>query len=158
MTTLGPSGGIGGSSFNDEAYIKPFSTVTEVRIWAGDLVDAVQMILRDQNGNIYELPKHGGKHGNYHSFSLSLGEEIVRIYGRCGKFVDSIKIDTNFNRTLSVGGNGGSIDYSYEGNIVGFIGRAGKYIDAIGVVSQRKINPIYRIYQGIFSLLNQKIN
>ncbi|HTW54712.1 MAG TPA: hypothetical protein VME45_22675 [Stellaceae bacterium] len=143
MDQAGPSGGFGGKEFSDEAYIRPGSSVAEVRIWAGNYVDAIQVVLRDQNGVTYELTKHGGDGGNYHSLTMTEGEKIVHVYGRCGSWVDSINVVTNFNQSLSAGGGGGSTSYSYAfDNILGFMGRAGEpfqgakesFIDAIGVV------------------------
>ena len=63
MPVLGPAGGTGGEPFNDEGSIPSGAFVTEVRVWAGSLVDAVQMVL-----NTGALPKHGGGGGIFKLF------------------------------------------------------------------------------------------
>ena len=143
MPVLGPAGGTGGEPFNDEGLIPNPAVVfvTEVRVWAGSLVDAVQMVL-----NTGPLPKHGGGGGTFHGIPISVGENITKISGRNGSEVDHIHIATDRRgEVLSVGGGGGSNDYVFEAppgtRIIGFFGRSGKpdggqgvHVDAIGVV------------------------
>ncbi len=146
MSIAGPAGGGGGKEFNDEASIAFGSSVVEVRIWAGSVVDAVQMVLRNSSGVVYELPKHGGGGGNLQVFSLEAGEHVQKIYGKYGSLVDRVHIVTDRREIGSAGGNGGSSEFSFEASnngqhILGFFGRAGEppggkkvFVDAIGIV------------------------
>ena len=58
MTIAGPSGGTGGGGFVDPPP-ENFKVVS-VMIFAGDFVDGVQLILLTPNGELFELPHHGG--------------------------------------------------------------------------------------------------
>jgi hypothetical protein len=111
--------------------------VVEVRVWAGEMVDAVQLVLED-NGRRYETIKHGGSGGRLQTYRLQRGEYITGIAGRHGKYIDSIQIRTNRNTSPTFGGRGGSGDFYIEvprgERAVGFAGRSGKYLDAIGLV------------------------
>ena len=143
MPVLGPAGGTGGEPFNDEGNITNPAVVfvTEIRVWAGSLVDAVQMVL-----NTGPLPKHGGGGGTLSAVQMNPGERITKIYGRNGSEVDHIHIVTDQRgEILSAGGGGGSNNYVFEAppgtRIIGFFGRSGKpdggqgvHVDAIGVV------------------------
>lgn len=141
VVTCGPSGGTGGSEFVDDA-IPPSSRVIEVRIWAGDYIDALQIVLETSAGARHELPKHGGSGGRLQVFTLDAGEYITGISGRFGSYVDSIRIHTNLQNTRLYGGGGGAADYNYQAppgtEVVGFSGRAGDYIDAVGVTLRRR--------------------
>jgi hypothetical protein len=142
MPIEGYSGGGGGRQFNDEESVRPGSVVVEVRIRSGSLVDAVQMLLQDHNGNQYELARHGGGGGDPQTFRLQPGQFVTGIYGRYGRYVDHIHIVTNLGEIGDGGGTGGGSNYSYEAppgyQIVGFYGRSGSLIDAIGIVYQRQ--------------------
>jgi hypothetical protein len=128
-------GGGGGSEFYDSE--NRGINVVEVRVWAGEMVDAVQMIFED-NGRRISAPKHGGGGGRLNTFRLQRGEYITGISGRYGDYIDSIQIHTNRNTSPTYGGRGGgrnfNIDVPRDEQAVGFAGRAGKYVDAIGLV------------------------
>ena len=140
---LGPSGGTGGNAFCDDD-LPHHARVVEVRVFAGQYVDSLQIVYETENGERQSLSKHGGNGGNQNVFTLDEGEYITGISGRYGQYVDSIRIHTNRKTSQLYGGPGGSADYHYEAErgakIVGFYGRSGNYIDAIGVVVRKKRN------------------
>jgi hypothetical protein len=137
----GPSGGMGGREFVDDV-IPPQSKVVEVRIRATQLLDAVQIVHQTGDGARHEFPAHGGGGGEVRVFLLDEGEYITGISGRCGEFVDSIRIHTNKQTSALYGGTGGPTEYHYEApqgtEVVGFYGRAAQYVDAIGVVLRKR--------------------
>ena len=137
MHVEGPSGGTNGQEFSDLKKIQdhPESTVAEVRIWSGERVDAIQIVMHDKNGAAYDLDKHGGNGGGYQVLTMSQDEKIVEVSGTYGVEVDSIEIVTSKGKTLKGGGFGGGSHFQYQSDsILGFVGRSGDRIDAIGVV------------------------
>jgi len=134
------AGGPGGADFFDQE-IPDEARIVEVRVEAGEFVDAVQLVYAFPDGRPTEAARHGGVGGRGGSFRLEPGEYIVGIAGRCGKFVDSVRILTNRRMSPPFGGNGGEREYRIEvpdGNqAVGFIGRSGQFIDALGLAYTR---------------------
>lgn len=143
MTTFknGYSGGTGGEEYTDES-VESTSSVTQVRIGAGTLIDSIQMVHKLKNGTTHEFPKHGGSGGDPHVVTLNDNEYITKISGKYGSRVDSITIHTNTQDIGPFGGDGGSADYIYEApdgyEIIGFHCRAGNRVDAIGVVYRKR--------------------
>jgi predicted flap endonuclease-1-like 5' DNA nuclease len=80
----------------------------------------------------------GGRGGLHHTVTLEADEYLTGVSGRCGHFIDSIRIHTNKRVTDSYGGRGGEEEYRFEaaanGEIVGLVGRAGWFIDQLGVI------------------------
>jgi hypothetical protein len=134
------AGGMGGSPFVD-GDVPEDADVAEVRIQSGDVVDSVQMIYSLPNGRSLDRIRHGGGGGNVESFRLRPGEYIIGISGRCGAYVDSMRIQTNMRTSQLFGGGGGDMGYQIEvpqGNQArGFVGRSGEYLDAIGLTFAR---------------------
>jgi hypothetical protein len=134
------AGGTGGEEFLD-GNIPPGARIIEVRVAAAEFVDSVQMIYgyrdRDGDGRPFEAARHGGEGGREMSFRLEPGEYIIGLSGRCGKYLDSLRIHTNRRTSQLFGGSGGErefrIDVPYEKQVTGFVGRSGKYLDAIGL-------------------------
>ena len=130
------AGGSGGADFIDD-NISEGARIIEVRIEAGDFIDAVQMIYSFPEGRPTEAVRHGGRGGRVTSFRLERGEYIVGLSGRCGKYVDSLRIHTNMRTSQLFGGSGGEREFHVDvpdGNqALGFMGRSGEYIDAIGL-------------------------
>jgi len=130
------AGGRGGSPFADREA-PPGARIAEVRVQAGDRVDAVQVIYMLSDGRFVEGARHGGTGGSDRTFRLDPDEYILGISGRCGDGIDSLRIHTNKRTSPLFGGRGGSRDYRLDvpaGNYaIGFAGRAGEYLDAIGL-------------------------
>jgi len=130
------AGGRGGTAFGDLNVPGP-SRVLEVRVFSGDEVDSVQMIYGLPDGRMLEGPRHGGPGGRLNVFRLDPDEYITGISGRCGIYVDSIRIHTNKRTSPLFGGGGGSQDYRIDvergSRAVGFIGRSGEFVDAVGL-------------------------
>jgi hypothetical protein len=130
-------GGGGGDAFADPAQ-QVGARVLEVRVWSGDWVDAVQVLISLPDGSTRTGAKHGGSGGNLSTFRLDPDEYITGLSGRYGKYVDSVRIHTNRRTSDVFGGRGGSRDLrvdvpsGYQG--IGFAGRAGLYLDAVGLV------------------------
>jgi predicted flap endonuclease-1-like 5' DNA nuclease len=139
---LGPSGGNGGHEFID--YAAPAgATLCEIRINAGLYVDGIQLVYRDADGALVELPHVGGKNGLHHTLTLDADEYVTGVSGRYGRYIDSIRFQTNKRSTDSFGGPGGSEEYHYEAaansEVVGFAGRAGWYVDQLGVIVRERL-------------------
>jgi hypothetical protein len=132
----GPSGGGGGSPFNDGAQA---GRITEVRVRCGDEVDSIQAVW---DNNPLEEHRHGGNGGNGpFALALAADEYITGISGKKGSRVDKMSIFTNKRQFGPCGGNGGDSDYTYsvpEGwRLVGFHGRSNVGLDSIGVIYGR---------------------
>jgi Jacalin-like lectin domain len=130
------AGGSGGAEFID-ADMPKGARIVEVRVHAGDYVDSVQMIYSLPNGRPVEAERHGGNGGRAASFRLDPGEYITGLSGRCGQYVDSLRIHTNRRTSELFGGRGGDKDYRIDvpadSQATGFMGRSGEYLDAIGL-------------------------
>jgi hypothetical protein len=133
----GPSGGAGGVEFTDDVLPEDCQVV-EVRIYAQQRVHGVQIIHETCDGGYHPFPIHGSAAGELHVIRLAADEFIVRISGRFGAQVDSMRIHTNKQISPLLGGDGGGGVYLYEvpsgSEIVGFWGRAGNGLNAIGVI------------------------
>ena len=133
----GASGGTGGKKYTDSQT--QGLTVTEVRVWHGSRIDAIQFVYKNKQGGKIEGTKHGGNGGTLSTFMLQPGETIVKISGKHGTVIDSMQLWTSNGRTTqSWGGSGGSVEYTYSAppgsSIFGLFGRAGTNIDALGVI------------------------
>lgn len=139
--SAGPSGGRGGMNFKDRPP-QGKSRVVEIIIRAGTFIDSVQFIHENDRGRKIPLGKHGGDGGELYRLKLENGEYVTRISGRYGRFIDSIRIHTNFRTYPRYGGAGGSGAYSLkspkDAEIVGIFGREGVFIDAIGILCRKR--------------------
>jgi hypothetical protein len=143
--TLGLAGGYGGKEFHD--YTLPMETrVKEVHVFSAKFIDAIQIAYVNAKGNMVYLPKIGGLGGNQRVFVLDDEEYITGISGRCGWYIDSLRIHTNRGVSDTFGGDGGTDEYRYnvpkKNEFAGFFGRADWHLDAIGIISREKVVPI----------------
>lgn len=101
------------------------------------MLDALRFDYAGSDGVPVTYPPVGGLGGFHHTFYLEDDEYLIGISGRCGWYVDSIRLHTNKRVSESYGGEGGERDYAlmapagYE--IAGLYGRSDWYIDALGV-------------------------
>ncbi len=135
VVILGPSGGVGGTPFDDEPPLEQ-PRIREVRVWSGACVEAMQLVL-DIDGEAVERPRRGQGSESFGVVKLAPGEVITEIYGRYGSYVESLTFRTSRGQVRRFGGQKGAQEFVYlapEGfHIVGFWGRAGRVLDAIGV-------------------------
>ncbi len=140
-------GGRGGREFSDSAG-QAGSRILEVRVWAGDHVDSVQMVYALPDGRSSMSPRRGGSGGRLNAFRVDPGEYVIGLSGRYGSYIDSVRIHTNRRTSALFGGRGGDRDFQIgvpAGNqAVGFAGRAGDYVDALGLV----FTPIRQVQSG----------
>jgi len=130
------AGGRGGSEFSADE-IAAGARVIEVRVFAGDRIDAIQAVYSLSDGRIVEGARRGGRGGRGEKFRLDSDEYIVGLSGRCGDQIDSLRIHTNKRTSQVFGGSGGSRDFQIDvpsgSQAVGFVGRSGRHLDAIGL-------------------------
>jgi phage tail protein X len=131
------AGGRGGNEFSDPEPAAG-TRVTEVRIRAGDTIDALQMVYAPASGPGFTADQHGKMGGRLNIFRLDPDEYIVGLAGRHGDTIDSLRIITNKKTSPTYGGGGGSRNFQMEvpggTQAIGFIGRSGDTVDAIGLV------------------------
>jgi hypothetical protein len=138
IVRVGPTGGSGGQPFSDEPGGARSRSVAQVRVWSGNVVDSVQMVWKDEDGE-HSADRHGGTGGRMEVFELQEGETITRVTGRYGASIDSIVFHTSEGRTSKAyGGQGGAAEFIYAApdgyEIAGFWGRKAVALDALGVV------------------------
>jgi hypothetical protein len=128
-------GGRGGAPFTDGVI--PGAFVSEVYIFSGNYVDAIQMQYILPDGRKVLGPLHGGPGGRQSTFRLDSDEYIVGLSIKYGEHIDSLRIQTNKRTSSSYGGNGGSrssrVDVPSGNQAIGFTGRSGEYLDSIGL-------------------------
>jgi Jacalin-like lectin domain len=131
------AGGSHGRPFSDMQPPGPVR-VMEVRIYSGDVVDSVQMVYALPNGGTTAGPRNGGSGGRLSVFNLGPDEFITGISGRCGDYIDSLRIHTNRRTSPTYGGRGGNRDFRISippgTEAVGFAGQSGEYLDALGLL------------------------
>lgn len=141
MPDFGPTGGPGGSTFEDEAPEGMEIGVLIIRSGGPrNVVIAIQVLYRNATtGQLTLGDRHGGVGGEQTIIALNAGESLTEISGRSGQFLDSITFQTSQGRRFGrFGGLGGGTDYEFPDTggpqeIFGFFGRSGTLVDAIGV-------------------------
>jgi hypothetical protein len=108
----------------------PEYRVARINVWHGKLLDAVQIVFKDREGNTVRSPKHGGPGGRQDVFDIDAdnGEILTGIFGFAGSVVDSIGFTTNRGRTVGPWGASGDSRRNYQftaPEIVGFYGLSG---------------------------------
>jgi predicted RNA-binding protein Jag len=134
------AGGGGGRPFGDQ-NVPSGARIAEIRVRAGDTIDAVQVVYQLIDGRTLESSLHGGGGGRLYSVRFDADEYLVAIAGRYGDTLDSLSIITNKRQSQIFGGRGGSTDFRIEvpqeNRAIGFVGRAGDTVDAIGLAYEQ---------------------
>jgi hypothetical protein len=129
----GPWGGGGGSPFNEPAPAG--SQLAEVWVREGRVIDAILLVWRRPDGVLIYSPWYGGGGGRIQKFQFAPGERLVRVEGRAGRYVDSLRFITSTGRASPTYGGGGGAPFVSDagtGEITGAFGRSGKLLDQIG--------------------------
>jgi hypothetical protein len=124
-------GGNGGNPFADN--LTEACVLIGFNINSGSLIDGIQGIFRDCDGNETTGTWYGGSGGNRSQVLFSDGETLSTVNGRSGEYVDQLTFVTN-RQTYTFGGDGGD-PFSLPASAVigGFFGSAGRYIDQFGL-------------------------
>nr|XP_009622528.1 agglutinin-like isoform X2 [Nicotiana tomentosiformis] len=141
-------GNIGGSEWN----YKLKSSIKEILIAHGDVIDSIMFRTITEQGTTIDSPKFGGNGGRIYKVVIEATplEHLTGIKGTFECFdghsvIKSLCFITNANNYGPFGSEAGGTPFSLvmkEGvAIVGFHGRSGLYLDAIGVYLQKLASP-----------------
>ncbi|MEL7361662.1 MAG: hypothetical protein AAFN13_06295 [Bacteroidota bacterium] len=135
-------GGLGGQE-RPTVAVPAGATIAGVHVYAGQYVHAVELVVRDTDGNLHTLPRLGAPGGTKHSVELAEGERLVGFSGRADWYLDALAVHTDKRATDAFGGPGGegfglSLD---DQQVVGLGGRADWYLDALEVVTAPAAKP-----------------
>lgn len=128
----GAAQGSGAQQFKDDNVLASWN-VTSINVWSGKLVNALQVVFKDDKGTEVDGPVDGGTDAALTPFVISAdeGEYLQKITGNCGDALDSLVLTTNQRSSIRFGGTGGPNPYTFEApdgyEIVGFWGTHGQY-------------------------------
>lgn len=138
------AGGRGGTAFSD-SELPAGARIQAVRVYSGELIDAVQAVYVLPDGRTVDGQRFGGRGGQVSVFKLDSDEYITELSGRHGDSIDSLRIHTNKRTSQLFGGRGGNRDFRVTvpsgSQAIGFAGRAGQYVDAIGLTYTQGARP-----------------
>jgi hypothetical protein len=143
-------GGDGGDAWDESGNVI-YGPITQIEVWAADVVDAIRVKYGNTYGN-----KHGGGGGEYHVFSFKPEEKITLASGRAGDNVDWICFATTSNPSATCYGGGGGDDFqaSEPGTmLVALSGRSGKFTDGLNFEFGRQ----WRAQDGSFRYSNDAL-
>lgn len=108
-------GGSGGVYYSD-TDIPDGAIISAIRVWAGDVIYALQLVYTLEGGGQLEGTKHGdaaGLGGTYYVYEFGEGEFILSISGKYGDYINRLAIHTNKRSpaTPRYGGTGGTTEY-----------------------------------------------
>ena len=138
-------GGTGGNIFRD-TYT---STITGMTVYAGGIIDSIQIVYSSATSYSSEqgwtATKHGGSGGTRNIIYFSQTENIIAVVGsygssrwcsNCVMELGFVTVDSSSGEQLLYGPYGCGCSRGemliFVGNVVGFFGRSGNYLDAIG--------------------------
>ncbi|XP_059630029.1 agglutinin-like [Cornus florida] len=133
---VGPFGTTGGQQWDDKTY----STIRELIIYSGWVIDSIQVVYEDFEGNSVSGQKHGGDGGQLSTVTLEYPDEfLVSIWGYYGQIGSKVAIRSlGFQSNKKTYGPFGVEDgekfeiASNGGKIIGFHGRSRECLTAIG--------------------------
>lgn len=108
--------------------------IEKIQLWTGDRVD--ELAVWNSNGKNWNA--YGSPGGNYSNIlSLSSGQFVTDISGRCGRRVDYLAIECSKNGQAIAGGGGGGDPFTswkapLGSVVVGFTGTSGGRVDSVG--------------------------
>ena len=134
-------GGTGGNAFDDTTDISgpPRVGVTQIQVWSGDTVNAIQVMYAFLGNDLLLADQHGQSgNGNLTTINFADGELVVALEGMIdNNLVSQLTFitrkqdgtKTKYGPFGEVGGRA----FSISGKIVAFYGSSGSLIDKIGV-------------------------
>lgn len=141
--SCGPSGGTGGTKFDDPP--PPKAKIRQINIWVkkdddNAIINGIQVEWSDGSSS----KTHGSEtRSPKHYVPLDDDEYLVGISGRYGDHLDYITFVTT-KKECPFGGKGGDVEFYYntsddgvslpDVHIIGFLGRSGDTVDAIGCI------------------------
>jgi hypothetical protein len=151
QTYQGPSGGYGGTPFDNWTASKEATDIASVSLLMDNsVIRCILVWYRDpstgrnttlvKSGSACRLAEEPGplSFNCCPGITLARDEYIIGIAGRYGGRIDSIRFYTNKRSPAGFGGSGGSVQFGYTAppgqKIVAFFGRAGDNLDAVGVM------------------------
>jgi len=132
-TRLGPVGGDGGKPF-DGYTIPDDARLTAVHIYTDWVIDALRFDYTSPDGTPGGRPPIG----SHHVFYLDDDEVVTGLSGRCGWYVDAIRVHTNKRTSPLFGGSGGERDFALHAppgyEVAGLFGHSDWYVDGLGLI------------------------
>ncbi|MEL7244936.1 MAG: jacalin-like lectin [Cyanobacteria bacterium J06573_2] len=143
-------GGGGGYVFMDDIPkdAKKISQI-DIKYKSEDIVTAIRVhwLLKNDTTSVGQWSSDGSWGGKTEPIKFKADENLIRIEGRAGRYIDQLKFVTQKGSYGPYGGDGGNaFQLSPEiGAIMGFRGRGAGGLDAIGILSG-----LQRFYHGKF--------
>lgn len=139
----GPVGGSGGNYFSmalRRSETEQWRRLKVLRINYGRYVDAMEVLWKNDKGQIFSSGKKGGSGGTRRTVTLRDDEYIREATVRAGRLIDQLSLKTNY-AVYTFGGYGGNqyrFNFASDGRQChGFFGKAGRYIDQLGFYGYR---------------------
>lgn len=133
-------GGTGGSEFAEQG-------VFSLGLKGGRLVDA--LFLNNER-------KGGGGGGTLTDFDIQPGEFINSFSVRSGRLIDNLRFSTNFGKSISAGGLGGTETFFDGVRLVSIGGRSGRLLDQVTITYIDNYNPSSLIESGVSIFMNAR--
>ena len=146
----------GGNEFSDTPPTALPFHLKEIELKYGNDLNGIRCKWIDQSGTQHEGRQHSGRWGDhYYIFLLDNDEVITNVEGSFGKYLQSLKLETNKNRNSGrIGGEGGA-KFAIKGDTVGFFGRAGDLIDKIGILEGKPVKIQYKEHDALMKYIKE---
>lgn len=141
-------GGTGGSFFDDvnpQTYLEQLARITEIKLYAGSMVDCLEVTYQALGQQPYSIRHGNSKGGSVSKLPMRPGVFIKALKGRSGASIDRLNFIASDSSEISGGGSGGSeftFNLPVEGAsvLIGFSGRSGAQLDQIRAVYATLLN------------------
>lgn len=136
---MGPAGGRGGNLYTDFTYSN--DKISQIVVWTGAVVDAIQLGRCRVDGTFYYSDKHGGSGGTPGYFNLAADEYVTAVRGYSNKtsrgaVLTAVAFTTN-KRMSGWYGQPSGVSFELvvpDGfYITGLMGTSGGYLDSLGI-------------------------